>query len=131
LRQHRLSQGEAHILALLATSGPSTIAELHKGLAHKRSTLTSILDRLADRGFVTRDVGESDRRTFVVSTTANGRKVARHVYRHLAELERGVGARVSNDDVRGFLKVAAAIEEEAHTRTRGRQHPSRHFLSGE
>ena len=40
------------ILALLATSGPATIAALHRGLAHKRSTLTSILDRLTVRGFV-------------------------------------------------------------------------------
>src|SRR6266849_7803880 len=83
VRQHRLSQGEAHILALLATSGPSTIAELHKGLAHKRSTLTSILDRLADRGFVTRDVGAADRRTFVIRPTAKGRHAARRVHRHL------------------------------------------------
>jgi len=53
LRDDGLSQGEAHILALLATAAPATIAELHRGLAHKRSTLTSILDRLAERGFVT------------------------------------------------------------------------------
>ena len=54
LDEYSLSQGEAHILALLAMSGPTTIAELHRGLAHKRSTLTSILDRLVARGFVTR-----------------------------------------------------------------------------
>src|SRR5213083_1590094 len=48
VREDGLSQGEAHILALLATSAPATIADLHRGLAHKRSTLTSILDRLAD-----------------------------------------------------------------------------------
>ena len=62
LTEEGLSQGEAHILALLATSGSSTIADLHKGLAHKRSTLTSILDRLADRGLITRAVGTGGRR---------------------------------------------------------------------
>jgi hypothetical protein len=46
LREGALSQGEAHILALLAHSSPANIADLHRGLAHKRSTLTSILDRL-------------------------------------------------------------------------------------
>jgi DNA-binding MarR family transcriptional regulator len=65
LRDHDLSQGEAHILALLATAAPATIADLHRGLAHKRSTLTSILDRLAARGFITRAVGTDDRRTFI------------------------------------------------------------------
>jgi DNA-binding MarR family transcriptional regulator len=111
-----LSQGEAHILALLATSGPSTIADLHKGLAHKRSTLTSILDRLADRGLITRAVGTSDRRTFVVTPTATGRRVADRVHAHLLDLERIVTAHVSANDVRSFLKVITAVEEEAHRR---------------
>jgi DNA-binding MarR family transcriptional regulator len=121
LRDDSLSQGEAHILALLATSGPATIARLHAGLAHKPSTLTSILDRLAERGFVTREVGAADRRTFVVTPTAKGRRVAERVHRHLAALERAAAARVSNDDIRGFMKVVAAVEDEAHRRTTSRR----------
>src|SRR6185369_16859964 len=117
LRDDSLSQGESHILALLATSGPSTIAELHRGLAHKRSTLTSILDRLAARGFVTRAVGSADRRTFVVTPTAMGRRVATRVHRHLTDLERAAATRVSSDDIRGFMKVLDAVEDEAHRRT--------------
>jgi DNA-binding MarR family transcriptional regulator len=118
LRDDGLSQGEAHILALLATSGPSTIAGLHRGLAHKRSTLTSILDRLTTRGFVTRDVGASDRRTFVITPTAKGATVARRVHRHLAALEAAVVRSVSADELRGFEKVLLAIEDEAHRHTK-------------
>ena len=117
LRDEALSQGEAHILALLATAGASTIAELHRGLSHKRSTLTSILDRLTERGFVTRAVGAADRRTFVITPTAKGRQVARRVHRHLTDLEHAAAARVSSEDIRGFLKVVAAVEHEAHRRT--------------
>jgi DNA-binding MarR family transcriptional regulator len=116
LDEYALSQGEAHILALLAMSGPTTIADLHRGLAHKRSTLTSILDRLVARGFVTRHVGTADRRTFVVATTTRGRTVARAVLRHLADLERAVKAHVTPADLRAFLKVIAAVEDEAHRR---------------
>jgi DNA-binding MarR family transcriptional regulator len=121
LREHGLSQGEAHILALLATSAPATIADLHRGLAHKRSTLTSILDRLAERGFITRDVGAADRRTFVITPTAKGRRVARQVHGHLAGLERAIARRVTRDDVTAFMKVLSAVEEEAHRRTRQRK----------
>jgi DNA-binding MarR family transcriptional regulator len=116
-----LSQGEAHILALLATAGPSTIAHLHRGLAHKRSTLTSILDRLAARGFVTRAVGTADRRTFVITPTAKGRQIARRVHRHLTDLERAAAARVSSSDISGFMKVLAVVEDEAHRRTASRR----------
>jgi len=117
LRDDGLTQGEGHILALLATSGPATIAELHRGLAHKRSTLTSILDRLVARGFVSRDVGEEDRRTFLITPTPKGLQVARRVHRHLTDLEEAVGRRVAADDVKGFLKVVSAVEDEAHKRT--------------
>jgi DNA-binding MarR family transcriptional regulator len=111
-----LSQGESHILALLATSSPMTIGQLHAGLAHKRSTLTSILNRLVARGLVTREVGESDRRTFIVTTTAKGRRVAHEVYQQLADLERAVGTLVTETDRLGFSRVLAAIESEAHAR---------------
>jgi DNA-binding MarR family transcriptional regulator len=115
--EHGLSQGEAHILAHLATSAPATIAELHAGLAHKRSTLTSILDRLAGRGLITREVGVEDRRTFVINTTAKGRRIAAQVHHHLTALEEAVGRRITKEDVRAFLKVLGAVEEQAREAT--------------
>lgn len=111
-----LTQGEAHILAMLAQSGRATVAELHRGLAHKRSTLTSILDRLVNRRLITREVGRLDRRTFLVRTTAAGRTLARRISQHLAALERAVSVRVSSADLSGFDKVVAALEDEAHHR---------------
>ena len=116
LRERGLTQGEAHILALLARPGHANIGDLHRGLAHKRSTLTSILDRLAKRGLITRVVGETDRRTFVVTLTAKGRKLANRIQRHLSALERAVVDRVTVADVNGFNRVVAALEQEAHQR---------------
>jgi DNA-binding MarR family transcriptional regulator len=113
LREHNLSQGEAHILALLAQQSPATVGELHAGLAHKRSTLTSILDRLTERGFVTRTVGKADRRTFVIALTARGRLAAAAVLGHLTALERVVARRVTAADLKAFLKVVTVVENEA------------------
>lgn len=121
LRERGLTQGEAHILGLLAHSHRANVADLHRGLAHKRSTLTSILDRLAARGLITRAVGETDRRTFVVKPTAKGRKLARRVQRHLSALERAVVRRVNAGDINGFNKVVAALEQEAHRLARTRR----------
>jgi DNA-binding MarR family transcriptional regulator len=123
LRDDGLSQGEAHILAHLAAASSPTIADLHQGLAHKRSTLTSILDRLADRGFITRDVGALDRRTFVITPTPKGKQVARRVQRHLIDLENAALRRVTKEEVRAFLKVLSAIEDEAHERARAVRQP--------
>ena len=111
---------------MLAPTGTATMADLHKALAHKRSTLTSIVDRLVDRRFVTRHVGETDRRTFVVTLTAHGRKVAREILQQLTDLERAVNAHVSSDDMRGFLTVIGAVEKEAHDRGGRRSKEPRH-----
>lgn len=114
----RFSQGEAHILALLAAAPRATVGDLHRGLAHKRSTLTSILDRLEGRALVTRAVGVADRRTFVVSLTRRGRLAAARVQRQLSELERGVAGAVTDADVKAFARVTAAVEAEALRLTR-------------
>jgi DNA-binding MarR family transcriptional regulator len=121
LGERGLTQGEAHILALLAHSNRANVADLHRGLAHKRSTLTSILDRLATRGLITRAVGETDRRTFVVRLTAKGRKLAQRLQRHLSALERAVLHRVSAADIKGFNNVVAVLEQEAHQRVGARR----------
>ena len=121
LRADELSQGEAHILALLAHSSPANVADLHRGLAHKRSTLTSILDRLADRDLITRKVGTADRRTFVIALTTKGQKLAQRVSRHLSDLEGAVSRRVTAADIKGFKNVVTALEQEAHRRSHAKR----------
>ncbi|MBV9480826.1 MAG: winged helix-turn-helix transcriptional regulator [Acidobacteria bacterium] len=66
---------EAHVLAHLATFGDSTVNNIHKAFAPKRSTLTSILDRLAARGLITRHSSEADRRTIIIRLPAGGRNL--------------------------------------------------------
>ncbi|MEI6243989.1 MAG: MarR family transcriptional regulator [Acidobacteriota bacterium] len=116
-----LSQGEAHVLAQLAATGSAPMAELHKGLAHKRSTLTSILDRLTVRGFVTRTVGATDRRTFVITLTPKGQKVARHVHEQLASLEAAIAAVVPAKTWRALASALESLEGEAHARATRRR----------
>src|SRR4026207_332463 len=84
LRERGLTQGEAHILALLAHSGPANVAHLHRGLAHKRSTLTSILDRLAKRGLITCIVDKTDRLAFLMRAPACRFSCSHPNQRHLS-----------------------------------------------
>jgi DNA-binding MarR family transcriptional regulator len=108
-----LNQGEAHILAHLGTAGDSTVGELHKAFAHKRSTLTSYLDRLAQRGFILREVRSEDRRSFIVSLTPKGKAVARKIHRHLETLEEAALRGAKPGKTRAFAEVIGAVEEAA------------------
>ncbi len=104
-----LTQGEAHLLAHLHAQGYCSIAELHRALAHKRSTLTSLLDRLEGRGFTTREVSSTDRRSFLIRLTRAGRLAAARVHAALSNFELAALARVTPAEVEGFRAVLAAL----------------------
>ena len=108
-----LSQGEAHLLAELHESGPCTVGALHRAFAHRKSTLTGILDRMEERGLVRRRLRAEDRRSFSVELTPKGRDTAARAHQRLAQLEGAVRRRVSAADLRGFLAVVEALAKEA------------------
>jgi DNA-binding MarR family transcriptional regulator len=108
-----LNQGEAHILAHLASAGDCTVGQLHKAFAHKRSTLTSVLDRLAERRLIRREVRSEDRRSFVVSLTPAGKVVARKIHHHLETLEKAALRGVAAAKTKTFTDLIGAVEEAA------------------
>lgn len=105
-----VNQAEAHVLAHLGANGDATIGQVHRAFGHKRSTLTSILDRLEARNLIVRTSDARDRRTFVVSLTRTGRAAARKVIDHLQALEGRVIQGLSPADVRAFLRVIGHFE---------------------
>lgn len=111
----RLGQGlthaEAQVLSHLAEHGPCAISELHQTFGQKRSTLTSVLDRLVDRGLITRAVRSDDRRSFTVSLTIRGRAPATHLKTAVDRLEGEVLRRVKPRHVNGFRTLISAMDE--------------------
>ncbi len=107
--QAGLAPGEAHLLSYLGSYGPCPISELHRVFGTKRSTLTSMLDRLSARELVTREVDPADRRSVLVGLTREGRSLARRVQGMVEDLEARIRARVSREEMKGFRAVMTAI----------------------
>jgi DNA-binding MarR family transcriptional regulator len=99
------------VIALLADSGEHPVGELQRGLGHRPSTLTGILDRLEARALVRRELNGADRRSFLISLTRSGRQVARKVVDALRAIEAEASTRVSSRDVAGFVAVARAFDD--------------------
>ncbi len=106
-----VSQGEAHVLALLADGSAHTVGELQRGLGHHPSTLSGILDRLEARGLIRRAINEADRRSFLISLTRGGRDAAGTVIDVLRTVERRALVDVAARDLAGFYVVARALVE--------------------
>lgn len=120
-KEFKVTQAEAHILAHLVSFAPSTIGELHKALAHRRSTLTSILDRLFERGLIVRETDSADRRSFVITLTAAGKKTGKAVYESLRDLESGVLKNHTRKEIQIFTAIITALAGEKKRTSQNRK----------
>ena len=109
-----ISQAEAIVLLHLSTAGNGTINEVHKAFLHKRSTLTSVIDRLESKGLLQRRIGESDRRNFQLELTERGRTSARRVTESIGDL-----ARVMRVSAAGLQSAASVLERTAQAAAGG------------
>jgi DNA-binding MarR family transcriptional regulator len=106
-----LSQGEAHVVALLADGANHTVGELQRGLGHRPSTLSGILDRLESRGLIRRALNDADRRSFLISLTRLGGAAGRKVTEALYTVEQDALEHIAERDVAAFHVVARALAQ--------------------
>lgn len=115
------------MLSYLRSYSPSPVSELHRVFGVKRSTLTSMLDRLASRGWVAREPSARDRRVILVSLTDAGRTRADRIQTGIEELEARIGAELTPADLEGFYAVMSAIDAATDVTVSDRgNHPTDH-----
>lgn len=109
--EHGLDGAEAHLIAYLGRYAPARVGELVRVFGLKASTVTSMLDRLEQRGLVRRAANPDDRRSFLVSLSARGRRLAAKGVATAAEFDAAVERVVSPTDRDAFFRVLAAIDQ--------------------
>jgi DNA-binding MarR family transcriptional regulator len=115
-----VSPREGHVLSYLRSYAPCPISEIVRVFGLKGSTLTSMLDRLEQRGLISRQVNPNDRRSFVIKLTRSGRRFADRIQRFVEEIEASIHSRVTSGDVTGFKTVMTAIGEATRVKLRER-----------
>lgn len=109
----QLTPAEAQVMAHLAVHGHRTVGQIHAELGYKRSTLTSILNRLEARDLITCQVNEADKRSLVIGLTAAGTKVSQSVLAELLELENEIVTAFSRRDQESTIWMLAAVKKVA------------------
>jgi MarR family transcriptional regulator, organic hydroperoxide resistance regulator len=105
-----LGAAEINALANLAGRGALNVRELSAETGTKTTTLTGVLDRLENRGYLTRELDPSDRRSFRLPLTEAGRTAAERVRAAVVDLERDALARLTETQIAGFHAVVAALQ---------------------
>ena len=106
-----LGPSEISVLANLDRAQPVSVGALATATATRPTTLTSVLDRLAGRGLVTRELDPADRRSFLVSLTPPGSLAAAQVAAAVRDLEEQALSGVTLAQRAGFAAVVRAFSE--------------------
>jgi DNA-binding MarR family transcriptional regulator len=106
-----LTAAEINALANLGEGGTLSVRELSDRTGTRASTLTGILDRLENRGYLTRELDAADRRSFRLPLTEAGQAVATRVLAAVADLERAALAGLTASQIAGYHAVLTALQE--------------------
>jgi len=113
-----VSPAEGHLLSYMRTYAPCPILEILRVFGTRPSTMTSMLERLEERGLILRKPDPDDRRSVLVSLTREGKGVAERIERMLRDLEGRIGTRVGKRELAGFRTVMGAVEAATGVRVR-------------
>jgi MarR family transcriptional regulator, organic hydroperoxide resistance regulator len=106
-----LTASEQTVLAVLADGRPRAVGGLAAAAGTRPTTLTSVLDRLAGRQLLTREVDPADRRSFLIGLTPAGRRTASTVRAAVTELEHRALGPLTPGQIAGFRAVTKALTE--------------------
>jgi MarR family transcriptional regulator, organic hydroperoxide resistance regulator len=106
-----INAAEINALANLGDGGTVNVRQLSDRTGTRASTLTGVLDRLENRGYLTRELDPADRRSFRLPLTEAGQAVADRVLAAVANLERDALGRLSATQLAGYHAVITALQE--------------------
>jgi DNA-binding MarR family transcriptional regulator len=106
-----LSAAEINALANLGEGGTLNVGQLSERTGTRASTLTGLLDRLENRGYLARELDPADRRSFRLPLTDTGQAVAARALAAIAALERDALSRLDATQLAGYHAVVTALQE--------------------
>ncbi|MFE4758827.1 MarR family winged helix-turn-helix transcriptional regulator [Streptomyces mirabilis] len=110
LRETGLYPGQELLMMQLWEHGEQRQADLIKTLGLDPSTITKMLQRLEQSGFVTRKPSHQDRRAVIVSTTRAGYALRDRVQQAWRELETITADGFTDDEYDQTMRFLARIE---------------------
>lgn len=106
-----LTIAEANAIYAIGPDEPKTMKQIAKTLGVAVSTPTRTIDRLLEKGFVNRTVGEKDRRKLLIALTPKGKELLEDIDKENLEITRKMLKGLSNEEIEMFKKILSKISE--------------------
>ena len=94
-----------------------SMSELAERIQQSSATMTGIIDRLVEKGWVTRRRSEEDRRAVYVNLTSDGQNLLRRVMTERQQLVLDILRKMSPDEVEQFIHLLQSYMTAAGLRT--------------
>lgn len=113
--RHGLSLAEFGALEALYHKGPLLVGELQRAVLKSSGGMTYVLDRLQDKGLVSRRPCETDRRAIYAELTKDGESLMDRIFpahaRSLEEAEAGLSAAEQKEAIQLLKRLGLTAEQ--------------------
>ena len=106
-----LSGRELDLIALLGSSGPTSVKSLVADLRFPRSTMTAIVDRLEARGLLKRRPNSQDRRSIILESTPSASEALLRYRDGMQSFVRHLGTLLDQNEQEQFIHLVKKIDE--------------------
>jgi len=104
-----LAGRELDLVALLTSSGPTSVKSLVADLGLPRSTMTAIVDRLQERGLVNRHPNPQDRRSVVLEATPIAHEALRKYHIGMKSLVDHIAKTLTDEEIDEYTRTTRKI----------------------
>ena len=114
LSQHDLTVAQYLSMEALSDKGSEcSMSELAERIQQSSATMTGIVDRLVEKGWVTRRRSEEDRRAVFVDLTAQGHEILDHVANERRQSVQDSIRKMDPGDVSSFIRLLQSYMDAA------------------
>lgn len=111
LKEYSITSAQFDLLQRLYFRGPMKMVELSQSLGIAKSTLSGIVKRLENAGYVERKRG-ADKRVYMLSVTDEGRRIIENVIERRVEFIGRVLERIGEERSKELLRLLEVLRKE-------------------
>ncbi|MBM7645709.1 DNA-binding MarR family transcriptional regulator [Scopulibacillus daqui] len=106
-----LTKDQHAVLRFIKANGQCTSSQLAKAFFVKKSAITAIVNRLAEKNIIARQRDANDRRVVYLTLTDYGEKLYQHCSENIRTLAASLTSYFKQDEVKAFLNIYEKLDQ--------------------